>query len=582
MASVPSLNGRYHLWRVLSDGPGGRVYVASDSREPASPIVLKSFHGEDLGEGRRFYERLVFRTALRHPNLGAVLDFGRVKEIGAYTGPPPDGDGWENLEAFTPSIPPGLAPDLPSVYLTSPYLGGGNLADVSSRFLASAPSRSELDRWLSGISLQILEALRFLHEHSFLHFDVKPEHVLFDDGVEIVSGIQHATLIDLGLSARESTPLGNRVRGTFPYMAPEVLKNSMVDPRADIYSFGATLYHALTGGVLIESHGREKLQAMVDQGRFPAPADLLPSLPEGWSELILRLLSPDPAARPRNAAELIHEISGRPAAVALAERAQGGITWEPPRLTGLEREFDYVHREIEKLQLGETGSPLILLGGAQGVGRHAVANRLCDLARVEGVEIFRVHCCGPGVPPLAPLGDLLMEIRQHRLTPPELFPTLEGLIHAIRDGRRPPPEEETPLIERQEERIRLFDRLGAIFTSLDPAESHLFVIEDLQRAAPELIEALSIVSHRIHLLHGVEAGREPEYQPLSGQDLHGGDGNTDAHKAPRILFLATIDDQTTPPAELEACARVQCIDALSAQPHVSRVTLKSLTLSRTK
>ncbi len=216
MPIVTTLNGRYLLWKVLSQGSAGQVWVVEDRRSATSPQVLKTFPHDPPEEGMRFYEELARITSLRHPHLNPTLDCGRIKQISSGPEVPPRGKPWEALGKSQESVPADGMPPVGSLYLVAPYLGGGHLGEAIENLLAGNPSREELDRWLTGVGIQVLEALRSLHDGSLLHFDIKPEHILFPAGKEFTSGVPYAVIIDLGLSARESTPLGTRVRGTFP------------------------------------------------------------------------------------------------------------------------------------------------------------------------------------------------------------------------------------------------------------------------------------------------------------------------------------------------------------------------------
>ena len=58
MPTTCCLNNRYQLWKVLSEGPLGVVYLAEDRFDPARPVILKSLLVDGLEEGSRFYEHL--------------------------------------------------------------------------------------------------------------------------------------------------------------------------------------------------------------------------------------------------------------------------------------------------------------------------------------------------------------------------------------------------------------------------------------------------------------------------------------------------------------------------------------------
>jgi serine/threonine-protein kinase len=86
--------------------------------------------------------------------------------------------------------------------------------------------------------------------------------------------------------------------GTAAYLAPEQARDpSKADFRADVYSLGATLYHALTGSFPFE--GRTSIQVIFKHLCEPVvpPRRNLPELTEEQSNLVVRMLAKDPAER---------------------------------------------------------------------------------------------------------------------------------------------------------------------------------------------------------------------------------------------------------------------------------------------
>ena len=93
------------------------------------------------------------------------------------------------------------------------------------------------------------EGLHHLHEHKWVHRDIKPDNFIIAPG----GGLK---LIDFAIALREARgglskwlPFGRSktVQGTRSYMSPEQIRGEAVDRRADVYSFGCTVYELLTG-----------------------------------------------------------------------------------------------------------------------------------------------------------------------------------------------------------------------------------------------------------------------------------------------------------------------------------------------
>src|SRR6266853_1335385 len=98
------------------------------------------------------------------------------------------------------------------------------------------------------IGIQIARGLRAAHRKGLIHRDVKPANILFVDE-------RAAKIGDFGLasSATQRWGIGGVVWGTPEYVAPERLNNNPEDFRSDIYSLGATLFHAIAGKPPIEA-----------------------------------------------------------------------------------------------------------------------------------------------------------------------------------------------------------------------------------------------------------------------------------------------------------------------------------------
>jgi serine/threonine protein kinase len=173
------------------------------------------------------------------------------------------------------------------------YLDGFTLKSLIQKEGRVAPRRAV------RLALGLADVLETLERFQIVHRDIKPENiVLSPDGT--------AKLIDFGLAIERDcenieanqAPLATPRVGTVAYLAPEQAKNSRaVDHRADIYSLGATLYHAVTGQLPFV--GKNAAQVALKHLQDPAPAAraLLPQLPLSLSDLILRMMAKRPDER---------------------------------------------------------------------------------------------------------------------------------------------------------------------------------------------------------------------------------------------------------------------------------------------
>ena len=151
-----------------------------------------------------------------------------------------------------------------------------------------------------------------------VHCDVKPENVLLgSDGA--------AKVTDFGLSRSLSSLAARRapdgeawVFGTPAYMPPEQCTGEPdLKPQADMYSLGATLYHAVTGRRLFEGTDPDDVMREQVEERVADPVRLAPELSPFFRDFLERLLAKKPADRFPSWAAVLDSVSelreGRPA-----------------------------------------------------------------------------------------------------------------------------------------------------------------------------------------------------------------------------------------------------------------------------
>ena len=158
------------------------------------------------------------------------------------------------------------------------------------------------------ITLQITEALEFAwNEQKLIHRDIKPDNIMItQEGV--------AKLMDLGLSRFDNDKLAetedeDEVMGTPQYICPEQLIGMSMDVRGDLYSLGATLYHALTGEFPFEGRNAAEIAKKHLQEPLVSASVHNPSLPTSVCALIDKLMAKHPDDRYATPQELIRELS---------------------------------------------------------------------------------------------------------------------------------------------------------------------------------------------------------------------------------------------------------------------------------
>jgi tRNA A-37 threonylcarbamoyl transferase component Bud32 len=308
------LGGRFALVREIGSGGMSTVYLGRDEVLDR-PVAVKMLNPdlEDSGVSARF--RREGRTAARlsHPNIVQVYDAGE-----------------DELEGSEVS------------YIVVEYVAGGDLMALIDR-------RGPLPGiMLSRIGGDVADGLAHAHERGVIHRDIKPQNVLIDD-------YGSPKLTDFGIAralyADHSTSTGSFI-GTALYSSPEQLRGEGVTPKSDIYSLGATLYHAAVGQPPFSG---DPLQVATQQVAKPPtpPRARGAAVGERLEDLILRCLAKDPAERPD--AVTLHERMLQISAAAAGTGAPGvsGVT----RATGAARAAGAAGVKAVKRSLSRRGAP---------------------------------------------------------------------------------------------------------------------------------------------------------------------------------------------------------------------------------
>jgi eukaryotic-like serine/threonine-protein kinase len=263
-APLPGRIGPFRIVRELGRGGMGIVYLAQRDDAPADPpVALKVLRDGAFAGGsalRRFLAERHIVARLEHPHVARLLE----------TGITPDG---------TP-------------FFAMAHCTGGSLAERLARGPLAVPDAVRIARQLAG-------ALSAAHALGIVHRDVKPANVLFD-------GTGGAQLTDFGIAKlldHESTQSGTLI-GTPSHLAPEQLRASGVDHRADLWTLGVTLYQMLAGRRPFDGPTYAAVLHAVLSVEPEPLWRVAADVPVALDALVRHLLQKDPDARPQHADEV--------------------------------------------------------------------------------------------------------------------------------------------------------------------------------------------------------------------------------------------------------------------------------------
>lgn len=258
------LNDRYKLIEQLGTGGMAYVYRARDvvlDRDVAIKVLRKDY--SDNAEFQNQF-RLEARSAanLSHPNIVTVHDFGFADGL---------------------------------LYIVMEHIPGKDLKQLireRGRFSVQ-----------DGIPLmvQACAGIGYAHRAGLVHCDVKPHNMLVSkDGRLKVTDFGIARAL-ASITPHERTDI---VWGSPLYFAPEQAAGELPTPASDVYSLGVVLYEVLSGTPPFTASTADELARLHISARPIPIREYIPDIPVALEEIVMKVLSKEPAARYRTADQL--------------------------------------------------------------------------------------------------------------------------------------------------------------------------------------------------------------------------------------------------------------------------------------
>ncbi len=269
----------FELQEELGAGGMGTVYRALDTslNRPVALKLLRKEYSADQEFVQQFEKEAAVTASINHPNV---------------------------VKVFTAGQDHGL------VYIVMELVDKGSLDDLITLQGRVAEAQA------LEVGIQIAKGLNAAWQRGLIHRDVKPGNILFADA-------HLAKIVDFGLAVLQehASTVAGEVWGTPYYVAPEKLDNQPEDLRSDLYSLGATLFHAVAGRPPFEAETASMVALKHIKSQAVSLQAFAPDVSSATAYVINKTLAKDPKDRYQTYEELVEHL----------EYARNKLLIAPPR-----------------------------------------------------------------------------------------------------------------------------------------------------------------------------------------------------------------------------------------------------------
>jgi len=261
--------GGYRLQKMMMQGQTSQVWEVvetSSNRHFAMKLLLPEKVRDDEHRQLLFHEADV-GIKMAHPNVIKIIK---------------------------------LSKDLHNPHIVMEFFPGGNLKERVMYKKWDFIKEKALD-----IFKQAATGLAYMNASGWVHRDIKPDNIMVNSAGEV-------RIIDFALTQRVARKRmfsrKGQAAGTRSYMSPEQIRGEPLDGRADIYSFGATMYEVVTGRPPFRAASPHELLAKQIAEKATSPQVYNPDVTDEFAALVLRMLAKKREDRPKDFHEVLMKL----------------------------------------------------------------------------------------------------------------------------------------------------------------------------------------------------------------------------------------------------------------------------------
>ena len=261
--------GPYRLNRLIHAGNSSQIWEATEGTARVAIKFLRNDFRENKVELAIFKNEFDIGEQMSHPNIIRMLKLDMEAKI--------------------------------------PYFAMELFSTISLK-QALRQGQDSIAYMLDKIIVRATEGLSYMHSKNFVHCDVKPDNFLINKDGDV-------RLVDFAISQKMKTGLAKlfsgkvkNVQGTLSYMSPEQIRGQTLDQRADIYSFGCTLFEMVTGKPPYTGSSPNELLNKHLSAAIPSPLVANDNVTTEFTNLMRWMMAKKPEDRPPSMWEVLKQV----------------------------------------------------------------------------------------------------------------------------------------------------------------------------------------------------------------------------------------------------------------------------------